>query len=285
MSAVLVLVLTASCASRSTEVEQASGSSTTHATTPSSTIDTTVPTTTSHVRVEETAPPTDISAPAGQWLRITREDGTTQLAAVYRPEDGTAHPIVVVLHGTGGLLVWQLQWAATLAEEGYVVVVGCYLNAAAGWEGQALACPGLPDALAESPRTKVLDAETAYYAILDAAVGLDHVQPDAIGVVGLSVGGGVALSFDDPGVTAIVADSYFRETPGNVVAPVLLLGFAEDPIVAHDGVVEFERAQDRAGTPVESVYYPGAFHLALNREHTRDDATARTVAFLAQHLG
>ncbi len=294
VSAVFVLAVTASCGGTSTDVDQASGSSTTDTPVPSATTDTTVssgttdttvPATTSHVLVAETAPPTDISAPPGQWLRITREDGTTQLAAVYRPEDDTAHPIVVVLHGTGGLLVWQLQWAATLAEDGYVVVVGCYLNAAAGWEGQALACPGLPDALAESPRTKVLDAEAAYYAILDAAVGLEGVQPDTIGVVGLSVGGGVALSFDDPRVTAIVADSYFRETPGTVVSPVLLLGFTEDPIVTHDNVVAFEQAQEQAGSPVEPVYYPGDFHLALNRENTHDDATARVVAFLGQHLG
>jgi hypothetical protein len=101
VSAVFVLAVTASCGGRSTDESQASGSSTTDTTVSPSTTDTTVPTTAFHVLVGETAPPTDISAPAGQWLRITRENGTTQLAAVYRPEDDTAHPIVVAAVGCG----------------------------------------------------------------------------------------------------------------------------------------------------------------------------------------
>ena len=204
---------------------------------------------------------------------------------MYRPNDSDMHPAIVVLHGTGGLPAWQLAWAAELAEKGYVVVSGCYLDAPANLDPEAfLACPGLPDGLAGSSQSKVLNAEASYRAILDATAGLDNVQPDTIGVVGVSVGGGVALSFDDPRVKAIVADSYYRETPGTTAGPVLVLGFTEDPLVPHDKVVAFEQAQQRQGNPVKSNYYPGAFHLPLNREHTTKDAKARTIAFLEQHL-
>jgi dienelactone hydrolase len=195
------------------------------------------------------------------------------------------HPAIVVVHGTGGLPAWQLAWAAELAAKGYVVVSGCYLNAPAAVDPAAfLACPGLPDGLAGSSQSKVLNAEAEYRAILDATAQLDAVQPNTIGVVGVSVGGGVALSFDDPRVKAIVADSYYRETPGTTAGPVLLLGFTDDPLVSHDQVVAFEHAQQRRGNPVDSKYYPGALHIPLNREQTSEDARARTIAFLEQHL-
>jgi len=239
----------------------------------------------STVRVAAATAPAAFDAPPAEWLRITGASGKAQLVAVYRPNDSDPHPAIVVLHGTGGLPAWQLQWAAELAAKGYVVVSGCYLDAPAALDpGAFLACPGLPDGLAGSSRSKVLNAKTSYRAILDATTGLEKVQADTIGVVGVSVGGGVALSFDDPRVKAIVADSYYRETPGTTAGPVLLLGFTEDPLVSHDKVVAFAHEQQRQGNPVESKYYPGALHLPLNREHTTQDAKARTIAFLDRHL-
>jgi dienelactone hydrolase len=239
----------------------------------------------STVRVAAAAAPAAFDAPPAEWLRITGASGKAQLVAVYRPDDSDVHPAIVLLHGTGGLPAWQLAWAAELAAKGFVVVSGCYLDAPAGLDPEAfLACPGLPDGLGGSSRSKVLNAKAAYRAILDATAGLENVQADSIGVVGVSVGGGVALSFDDPRVKAIVADSYYRETPGTTAGPVLLLGFTEDPLVSHDTVVAFAHAQQRQGNPVESRYYPGALHLPLNREHTTRDAKARTIAFLEQHL-
>jgi dienelactone hydrolase len=239
----------------------------------------------STVRVEAATAPAAFAAPPAEWLRITGASGKPQLAAVYRPNDSEMHPAIVVVHGTGGLPAWQLEWSAELAAKGYVVVSGCYSDAGAGLDPAAfLACPGLPDGVAGLPRTRVLNAEASYRAILDATAELDNVQPNTIAVVGVSAGAGVVLSFDDPRVKAIVADSYYRETPGTTAGPVLLLGFTEDPLVPHDKIVAFAQAQQRQGNPVESKYYPGEFHLPLNREHTTEDAKARTLAFLEQHL-
>jgi dienelactone hydrolase len=248
------------------------------------------PTSVSSVQVVSTSPPAGFSAPAAQWLRITRADGKQQLAAVYRPNDSGAHPLIVVLHGASGVAPWQLAWSATLAEKGYIVVAGCLLDAAVGSAlGSFLRCPGLPDCVARGNAGRrgdcVADARPAYTAILDAAVDLKGVDPRAVGVVGMSLGAYLALSQQDSRVKAIVADSGYRNTPGTTVGPVLLLGFTNDPIVPHSEVVAFERAQREEGNPVESKYYRGASHLVLLAPSTTNDATTRAVAFLRRHVG
>lgn len=271
----LVSLLVVGCSSSPTTSPIASTSHSTTTSPPTS------PPTVTRLRIADTPAPAGFATPSASWIRIDRPDGKTQYAAVFRPRDASPHPAVVVLHGTGGLPVWQLAWAAKLAAKGYVVVSGCYLDAPAGWD-EFLRCPGLPNAV--TAPNKVVNARSGYTALLDAAVGLDGVEPDAIGVVGMSIGAGVALSIDDARVKAIVADSYYRETPGRTVAPVLLLGFTNDPLVPHAKLVAFERAQHTTGNPVESKYYPGALHLAFHRSNTTADATARAVTFLSQHL-
>jgi dienelactone hydrolase len=143
-----------------------------------------------------------------------------------------------------------------------------------------LPCPGLPTVADATPAGE----RSSYAALVDVAGGLDGVKPSAIGVVGVSLGAIVALSGDDTRVKAIVADSGYRATSGTTAGPVLLLGFTEDPNVAHSNLVAFENAQRTAGNPVVSNYYPGAGHVALIAPATTDDATARAVAFLQQHL-
>jgi dienelactone hydrolase len=239
------------------------------------------PTTTSTVRIVETAPPAGISAPKAQWLRVTRADGKRQLAAVYRPSGtGGPHPVVVLFHGASGLATVQLAWAAKLSSKGYIVVAGCYLDAASGSAPDAfLPCPGLPDVT----HATVANVRPSYRTLLDVAASLEGVETGAIGVVGMSLGANVVLGGDDARIKAIVADSGYRETPGTTSGPVLLLGFTNDPNVAHSKLVAFERAQ-LATNPVESHYYPGAGHVALLTPTAASDATARTVAFLQQHL-
>ena len=216
-------------------------------------------------------------------MRVTH-DGKTQLAAVYRPSDSDDRPALVVLHGGGGLPVWQLTWAASLAKQGYIVLAGCYLDAGQGLDPSSFVpCPGLPDGV-KGAATAITTERESYAALIDVAAGLDGVEPGAVGVIGWSLGGGLALSIDDARVKAIVADSYDRQTPGHTRGPVLLLGFTEDQVVPHGRLVAFEQAQQASGNPIESHYYPGALHLAFNRPNTTEDATARAVAFLHRHL-
>lgn len=233
------------------------------------------------MRVVATPAPAQLSAPKAQWLRITRADGKHQLIAVYRPSGPGAHPLVVIFHGSTGLSTLHLSWAEKLAQQGYVVVAGCYLDSADSPRNVVLPCPGLPD----YTNATAANTRPGYVAILDAANGLDGVEPGAVAVVGTSLGADVVLGGDDPRVNAIVADSGYREVPGTTKPPVLLLGFLSDPNVPHAKLVAFARAQQTAGRPVEVGYFAGSSHVALLAGGTSADATARAVAFLRRHLG
>jgi dienelactone hydrolase len=238
-------------------------------------------TTTSVLKITTIAPPTGIAAPNAQWLQVTRPDGMVQLVAVYRPEGTQPHPVVVFFHGSGGLAGIQLAWAQTLSQHGYVVVAGCYLDVnASAPPGVFLPCPGLPDVTQQTPENVL----PPYTTLLDVAVGLDGVDSKSVGVVGVSLGANVVLSGDDTRVKAIVADSGFRTTPGTTAGPILLLGFDNDPNVPHASLVAFEQAQ-QSTNPVDSHYYSGTSHVTILSPDTADDATARIVAFLEQHLG
>ncbi len=224
--------------------------------------------------------------PDATWLTITGRDGQTQLAAEFRPRGSSArHPVVVLLHGSSGLARPQLDWAPRLAAAGFVVVVGCYLDAfaPATWASPNLflACPSLQDFQHAPPET----VRKAYWRLLDAAARRPGVNRGVIGVLGVSWGANVALSNDDARVRAIVADSGYRTTPGTTTAPVLVLGMMVDPNVDHELLVRFEQAQQAAGRPVEPHYYPGTGHVVIfGRVPAADDATSRITTFLHRYL-
>jgi hypothetical protein len=87
----------------------------------------------------------------------------------------------------------------------------------------------------------------------------------------IAVAAWIGLSFTNPAGLA-------------VAGPILLLGFDNDPNVPHASLVAFEQAQ-QSTNPVDSHYYSGTSHVTILSPDTADDATARIVAFLAQHLG
>ena len=204
---------------------------------------------------------------------------------VFRPPGAGRHPVVVVLHGSSGLAMVQLAWARRLADAGFVVLAGCYLDVAPsarvsspdGW----VRCAGLPDAAHSS----AAGITRAYDALLDTATSLPGVEPGVLGVIGVSYGGIVALSTREPRVRAIVADSgYGKAGPSIVTAPVLLLGMTDDPNVSHADVVGFERALRAAGKGVEAHYYSGTGHVATLDPAVAADATNRAIAFFTRNL-
>jgi dienelactone hydrolase len=191
--------------------------------------------------------------------------------------------VVVFLHGSSGLPKPALDWAPRLAAAGFVVLAGCYLTADPRVSTQVfLPCPGVPDDLHSSASTSAAAIST----LVDAAGSLPHVRPGPEAEVAISLGANLALSTDDPRVSAIVADSGHRTVAGTTSAPVLLLGMTTDPNVPHDLVVAFEEAQRAAGRPVDAHYYPGTGHVTiLGPPAVSDDATSRTIAFLRAQLG
>lgn len=213
-------------------------------------------------------------------MRIERADHVVQYAAVYRPARAGVYPAVVYLHGSTGLEDEEIDWAAQLAARGFVVVVGCYLNAPAS--NRFVACPTLPIGEPTDP----MAVKPAYDALLDVAAALPDTRPGPIGVVGVSYGAIAALSIDDSHVGAIVADSgYGKRGAQPVHTPVLLLAWTDDDHVAHLNVVAFEIALQQAHKRVSSQYYPGAGHVpTLAPPPVGSDATNRAVAFLRDAL-
>jgi dienelactone hydrolase len=227
-----------------------------------------------------TVPAPQVFVPRTQWLRIARPDGVVQYAAVYRPKQSGPLPVVVYLHGSTGLEDLELDWAARLAERGFVVVAGCYLDAPAS--GRFVGCPTLPLGEPTDPSA----TKDAYDALMSVAVALPGVRPGPVGVVGVSYGAIAALSIADARVGAIVADSgYGKNGVQSVRAPVLMLAWTDDGHVSHTRVVWFEVALDAANKPVTAQYYEGSGHVAtLDPGLVGVDATNRAVDFLRRSL-
>jgi dienelactone hydrolase len=293
--AVVVILMGAACSSDKPKAVVRASTTTvvrTTATTDATTRATTttiasIPVTTSGVKVADTAAPPDVVAPGARWVRITRADGKTQLAAVYTPASGGRHPVVVYLHGSSGLASVQVRWARQLATAGFIVVVGCYLNVMApgspATPSMWIECGDLHDLSTASDG----DVQTAIAALIDAATTLPAASVDKIGVLGVSEGGIRELTNPDVRVKAIAADSsYARNGADPITVPVLLLGHDTDPNVPHTRVAAFEQQLRSAGKTVDSQYYAGTGHvvtLDLN-DAVATNATSRVVAFFQRYL-
>ena len=277
----------AGCSTTTATASQAPGTRSTSTST--TTLGVLPPATVHALRISSTFPPAGVVAPPATWLRIARPDGHVQLAAVFRPAATGSHPVVVYLHGSTGLAEPELAWAQVLADHGFIVVAGCYLDvdpaASRPTAHYWIPCPGLPQGEPADPAA----ARPAYEALLDAAGALPDAAPGALGVVGVSYGAIEALSTYEPRVGVIVADSgYGKAGVGPVSAPVLLLGMESDPRVAHSNMAAFEWMLAAAGKTVESQYYDGPGHVATLNGYSpmqAIDATNRAVAWIRRALG
>jgi dienelactone hydrolase len=277
---VLLAVAAVACGGGS-DAPRARPAPTTRSTSSSTTTTTVAPP--NGVQITPTVAPTGFAAPGATWIAVTRPDGETQVAAVFRQAGRGPAPVVVFLHGSSGLPKPALGWAPRLAAAGFVVLVGCYLTADPRVSTQVfMPCPGVPDDLHSSDSTSAAAVST----LVDAAGVLPGVRPGPVAEVGISLGANLALSVDDPRVSAIVADSGHRTVAGTTSAPVLLLGMSTDPNVPHDLVVAFEHAQQAAGKPVDAHYYPGTGHVTIfGPPAVSDDATSRIITFLRARTG
>jgi dienelactone hydrolase len=128
---------------------------------------------------------------ADEIAKFTSLDQQTMLVApLFRPKQPGPHPAVVLLHGCSGIGrggdifgVYRV-WAETLVEQGYVVLL---VDSASprGFDQTCNAGPARPAIYADRSR----DA----YAALAWLQAQPFVQPDRIGIVGWSQGGGVVL--------------------------------------------------------------------------------------------
>lgn len=192
-------------------------------------------------------------------------------------DDGRA-PAVLILHGAHGLGDGSLYYpqAKALAEHGITAFVVHYFD-------------GIPQAHKAAP-----NLHDEREAIVSAAVGYvarqSFVDPDRIGIFGLSLGSFQALSLGsrDTRIQAVV------DQVGAMPAEVMRRGVTRMPptLVLHgdrDRTVPLARARElirlleQIGAEHEVKIYRGEGHTF--RGEAREDSIARTVDFFERHLG
>jgi carboxymethylenebutenolidase len=117
--------------------------------------------------------------------------------------------------------------------------------------------------------------------------GQPGVAPERLGLVGISLGGALALTTAaaDPRVKAVV--EYSGPVPedlaeGAKLPPTLVLHGEADRIVPSTNATRLERMLRESGTPHEVQVYPGQGHFLS--APAQFDAAARVSAFLSRHL-
>jgi carboxymethylenebutenolidase len=188
-------------------------------------------------------------------------------------------PSVLLLHGADGLS-YNGQYRAgaeAIAAAGYQVFLVHYLDRTGERRASFATLFGNFGIWMETVR----DA-------LAWAARRPEVDPDRIGIVGISLGAalGLAVAGGDRRVKALV--SYFGPLPQGAVSvgarlpPTLVLHGAADPIVPAANAAAIEELLRRQSVPHEIKVYPGQGHGF--RGAAERDATARAVAFLGRHL-
>jgi dienelactone hydrolase len=224
------------------------------------------------------------AAGAQQTVNFTSLDGTTNLTAhLSRPEGDASRPALVLMHGCSGLLDAKDRilpiyraWMRALVVQGYVVLT---VDSASS-RGFGQTCSASPDRI-----TMFRDRPKDAYAALQYLQAQPFVQPDRIGLMGWSQGGGtVLLTINDKSIgrpAALASDfkaavsfypgtcsDRFQSKPFTRVEPQswttrvpLLLLFGEaDTWTPYAPCEAFVAAAKARGNPVELKSYPSAVH-------------------------
>jgi dienelactone hydrolase len=198
------------------------------------------------------------------------------------PPSGGKAPLVVVFSGATGADNYRVI-SRQIAALGYDVALFNSNDVIKSRRGEALAA-AVREAIAGARR-------------------LPHAQPGKIGVVGFSLGGGLALGFgsawsDDVAVVAAwyPLTSEFKNPAvfaGRIKVPVVMFAGTADEYkfcCMIDKARQIESAAKAAHAPFELTVYPGVGHgfslsgTEYNAPAT-DDAFAKTAAALKQYLG
>ncbi|MDP3411452.1 S9 family peptidase [Bosea sp. (in: a-proteobacteria)] len=188
-------------------------------------------------------------------------------------------PLVVLLHGADGVTRRaQYQFAAQiLAAQGYTVLFPHYFEVT-------------------GDRRASYSEIGSNYPVWRGGIGtvIDQVLEDPtidasrLALVGISLGGALALSLAarDRRIKAVI--SYFGFRPGDLdegrpQAPTLILHGDADRVVPVRNAAQIETLLRARGVPVETQIYPGEGHGFSHA--TQVDAATRSVAFLRRHLG
>lgn len=223
----------------------------------------------------------------GKTVSYKSGDETVQ-AVLYAPATQGKLPALVILHNWMGLTDWAKQQAAKWADEGYVTLaVDMYRGTVAknGEEASKL-MSGVPQDRAD----RDLLAATEYLR------SLPNVDPDRVGALGWSMGGGntLRLAYLDSRLKVAVINyggvwTDEKQLPA-MKAHVLGLFGAKDGIIPLDKIAGFEKNLKSAGKTIQVKIYPEADHAFDNdgsgayRKADAENAWKVTKEFLQRNL-
>ncbi len=228
-----------------------------------------------------------------QWMQVSAPQNRKIHMAVFRPPGDKPFPVVVVLHGNGGLRERHVELARHFSENGFIGVAACWFRG--HFRGidpprpvkfrDAVDCPDGPDI---KPRRRNRAAVVEDLRMLiDSVKRLTSVRPDRIGLFGHSSGSGAALVAATSGISvqAVVATAGFPRTDLQaLLAPVLMLQGTADAIFDPQRMRNFEQILRSLGKPFEVHYYEGAPHGIPWLAPWQEDVRRRSVNFFKKHL-
>ena len=228
------------------------------------------------------APSVSTSGPTRDTVKFASLDATPTRPAtmldgyLFRPAGAGPHPALVFLHGCGGLLssdgvirARETDWGARFTTLGYVVLMVDSLTSRN--QGEMCSPHGFKLPI-------YLDRPKDLYAALRYLQSQPYIQPDRIGVMGWSQGGGTVLlgiRADSLGRPAELPQGDFRvavgfypgscrdtvhRVPWTSAIPLLVLLGESDNWTALEPCKRFVAGAVRRGSPVEMHVYPGAYH-------------------------
>lgn len=203
------------------------------------------------------------------------------------PRDRRRHRAIIVIHEWWGLTEWVKEQAVKLAANGYVAL------AVDLYHGKVTDDPAEARKLKRGIQQE--HAIGVLKATFDYLVGRPEVEPSQIGVLGWSMGGGLAvqLAIREPRLSACIVN--YGTLPTNAAdirkirAPVLGIFGALDRGISPAKIRTFEECMKTAGKRVQIEIYAGAGHAfenPVNKTHYRQeaasDAWSRALEFLKE---
>jgi len=208
-------------------------------------------------------------------IEIPLEGGGTMGGYLARPNDGAAHPAVLVFMEIFGINAHIRDVAQRIAREGYVALAPDYFHRTGpgveyGYDEDGMA-RGMA-LLAALRADEMISDVNAAIAWLEARA---DVQSDRIGAIGFCIGGHMAYlsacetavccvaSFSGGGVASTEEPGGAESTIGRthkIKGRILCLFGEKDGYIPQDQVDAIEAALKSAGVKHETVVYPGARH-------------------------